>query len=726
MKKTFIVIAVIALCLLPFHALWAQTLEDEIGLAERMSTLVFQIAVILFAAWAGEALFKKLRLPTVLGELVAGIVIGPYLLGAVALPGFADGLFRAGAHFPVSQELYSFATIASIVLLFLVGLETDINIFLRFSLAGSVIGTGGMLVSFVLGDLTVVWFSRAVFGVAYSFTDAVPLFLGVVSTATSVGISATILSEKHKVDSPEGVTILSAAIIDDVLGIILLAIAIGIIKSGNVAWGEIGQIAGRAVGVWLGFMLLGLFFARKISAALKRFKETNTIVVMSFALALLLAGIFEKSGLAMIIGAYVTGLTLSKTDLTYLIQTHLAVFYRFFVPVFFCVMGMLINVRDIFDEKILLIALVYSALAIVGKIVGCSLPALLLNFNFRGASRIGMGMVPRGEVALIVAGIGLSSGVLSSDAFSIGVIMTFFTTLIAPPLFSRMIEKKGEVLRKPTPFKSDQKHITYDFPNRETADLLLTKIIDAFKNEGFFVHLLDIRRHLYGIRKENTFITMRFSPERIIFDCREEDAAFIHTLFYEALAELQRVMRQLQSLAEPEAIGKRILKDTGTTRPRVNGKERALLSRMFQPAGVDFNLQGNTQEKVLEELVRLLISSGQIPPERHDEVLRLLLDREKDISTGLQEGIAFPHARTEIVKEMRTVAGIRKEGVDFGSLDNRPAYIFIATLIPCDQPEPYLKLMAIISRFLSVKENRARLIACKSNRELYEILRELT
>ena len=725
MKKLVIIATITIIGILLCGNLYAQTLEDNAPLAERMATLVFQIAIILIASWGGEQLFKKLRLPIVLGELVAGIIIGPFLLGAIPLPGFVDGLFSVTGNFPVSYELYGFATVASIVLLFLIGLETDINTFLRFSVAGSFIGTGGMVISFLLGDLVTVWFSRFTFGITYGFSDPIPLFLGVISTATSVGISATILSEKRKIDSPEGVTILSAAIIDDVMGIIMLAIIIGIIKSGDIQWGAIGMIAGRAIGVWLGFMLLGLFFARRISAGLKRFKGTNTVAVMSFALALLLSGIFEKSGLAMIIGAYIMGLTLSKTDLTYLLQDKLSIFHRFFVPIFFCVMGMLIDIRVLLDEKILLFALAYSIMAGVAKVTGGGLPALLMNFNLRGAARIGMGMVPRCEVALIIAGIGLSSGIIPTSAFSVVVIMIILSTLIAPSIFSRMIESEGEVMRKPTKLKSDQKHITYDFPNRETAELLLNKIIDAFKSEGFFVHLLHIRRHLYGIRKEDSFITMRFTPEKIIFDCREEDVAFIHTLFYEALAHLQRTMRQLQSLTDRKEIGKKIFQDSGDNKPKFNGKDKNLLTRLVTPNGIEFNLQGDSKDAVLRELVQLFIDTGDLTRANQDEALELFIARESDISTGMQSGIAFPHTRTNLIKRMKTVIGVNKSGVDFNSLDRQPTYIFITSLIPTDQPEPYLKMMSIMSRFFSIKENRARLIACQSNRELYEVFREL-
>ncbi|HDL64932.1 MAG TPA: PTS sugar transporter subunit IIA, partial [Proteobacteria bacterium] len=315
--------------------------------------------------------------------------------------------------------------------------------------------------------------------------------------------------------------------------------------------------------------------------------------------------------------------------------------------------------------------------------------------------------------------------ILSPDAFSVAVIMTFLTTLIAPPIFSRMIDKEGEVLRKPPRLISGNKYIAYEFPNRETAELLLTKIIDAFKNEGFYVNLLDIRRQLYGIRKEDSFISIQFTPKKIIFDCREEDVSFIHTLFYEALAHLQRTIRQLQSLTYREDIGKKIFQDSVNHKPGVNGKDRGLLTRLFTPNAVEYNLQGGDKEEVLRELVQLFIDSGELLHTDREEAFNLILSRENDISTGMQSGIAFPHARTGLVKRMKTVMGINKSGVDFNSLDKLPSRIFIASLIPADQPEPYLKMMSTMSRFLSEKENRARLIACESNRELYEVFSEL-
>ncbi|MBD3264213.1 MAG: hypothetical protein GF375_03820, partial [Candidatus Omnitrophica bacterium] len=524
-KINFVLVSLFVFLAFPLSALYASNGTFQNDLLSRMASLVIQLAVIIFSAWIGGTLFRRFNLPSVLGEIVAGVIIGPYLLGSIPLPGFSGGIFPLAEAFPVSTELYSFTVIASIILLFLVGLETDIETFFTFSLAGSVVGIGGVFFSFIFGDLLAVILSDKLFGIHYGFMDPVPLFLGVISTATSVGISARILSEKRKLDSAEGVTILSGAVIDDVLGIIILAVVVGIIKSGHIEWRDISFIALKAFSIWLGFTALGLMFSSQLGHFLKRFKDKSTIAIMGLALALLLAGIFEKSGLAMIIGAYIMGLSLSKTDLSYIIQENLAVLQRFLVPVFFCVMGMLVNIKEMFVPGIIIFGLIYTVFAVLGKIMGCSLPTLFLNFNLRGALRVGVGMIPRGEVALIIAGIGLSAGILEHQAFSVAIMMTFLTTLLTPPLLARMLESEKPALKKEHQRKIEHRQIVYNMPNPETSELILNKVLDAFENEGFYVHLMEIPDKLYQIRKEQIFITLRYSSEKLVFDCLKEDVS---------------------------------------------------------------------------------------------------------------------------------------------------------------------------------------------------------
>ena len=397
-------------------------------------------------------------LPGVVGELMTGVIIGPYVLGGLAIPGFPHGLFHvsesiASGAIPVSPELYGICSVASIILLFLVGLETDIGLFMRYSLAGSAVGIGGVVVSFLMGDLMAMLFSPMLFDTQLGFFDAPCLFLGIISTATSVGISARILSERRKLDSPEGVTILAGAVIDDVLGMILLAIGLGIISassgSGEIDWGHIGLIAFKAVAVWLTATAAGLIAARKIGTLLKGFGDHSVIAVMSLGLAFILAGLFEEAGLAMIIGAYVMGLSLSRTDLSHLIQEKLHPLHVFLVPVFFTVMGMLVDVRVLASKEVLLFGMLYTVIAAAAKMVGCGVPALFVNFNMRGALRIGAGMLPRGEVTLLIAGTGLAAGILNPKIFGIVVFMTFCAALIAPPVLVNLFKSPKSGLRNP-------------------------------------------------------------------------------------------------------------------------------------------------------------------------------------------------------------------------------------------------------------------------------------
>ncbi|MBW6458557.1 MAG: cation:proton antiporter, partial [FCB group bacterium] len=474
--------------LLPFHLFAA----EDADMVHRMMLLVFQLTVIIFAAKYMGKLFARLRMPSVVGELFAGILIGPYLLGSIPLPNLPHGLFgqflalNPTASLPVSPELYAFSAVASILLLFMVGLETDIDLFLRFSLPSIVIGGMGVAVSFLIGA-----------GIVSSFLD-VPLmhpkalFLGVISTATSVGITARILSARNKISSPEGVTILGSAVIDDVLGIILLAIVIGISagQGSGMDWAYIGRITLKALGVWLLFTVLGLAFSKYISRYLKTFKKQSSVGIMSFGLALLLAGIFESAGLAMIIGAYVMGLSLSKTELSYVIQESLHNIYELLIPVFFCISGMFVNFRVFDNWSIVVFGLIYTIGAYAAKMIGCGLPARFLKFNNLGALRIGAGMIPRGEVALIIIGIGLSYGILTEELTGVAIFMILVTSVIAPLQLDRLFRKKHSGVQKGV-IVNENIQTDYSFPSEDMTDLVAAKLVRYFQREGFYINLIE-------------------------------------------------------------------------------------------------------------------------------------------------------------------------------------------------------------------------------------------
>ena len=341
--------------------------DMEQNLMERMTSLVFQISVIIFLAYIFGGIAKKIKMPSVFGELLVGILISPFLLGKIPLPGFPQGLFPPIGDFIISPELYSISILASIILLFKSGLETDFNILLSYFGSGFIVAVGGVVVSFFIG----LFISYSVFH--FSLFSPQSLMIGIITVATSVGITVRILAENKKVNSPEGVTIIAAAVIDDVLGIILLAIVMSLIvsfkKSGQlqIQWVSIELLALKTFILWLGVTVLGVVFSFRISSFIKKFRSKVEMTVASFGLALLLAGFFEKAGLAMIIGAYIMGFSLSNTDLRYVILENLKVLESFFIPIFFVVMGMMVNLKVFTDSRVLLFGIIFSIGSFISK-----------------------------------------------------------------------------------------------------------------------------------------------------------------------------------------------------------------------------------------------------------------------------------------------------------------------------------------------------------------------
>ena len=688
------------------------------SMTHRMMMLVIQLGIILFAARLGNILFEKFHLPGVLGELSAGIIIGPYLIGAIPIPGFSNGLFPMYLpSFPISPELFGISTLASIVLLFTIGLETDFRLFLRYSFVGSLVGVGGVVFSFAIGDILTILFSKYLFGQSLGFFSPQCLFLGVISTATSVGISARILSEQRKLDSPEGVTILSDAIIDDVLGIILLAVGLGIItasaKSGNMDWGHIGVIAVKAIGIWLAATVIGLLASNKISMLLKWFRDRMSITMMAFGFALILAGLFEEAGLAMIIGAYVMGLSLSKTDINRVVMEKMGSIYSFLVPVFFTVMGMLVNIRLFTSKTILLFGIIYTIGAIIAKFLGCGIPTLFTNFNLRGALRIGAGMLPRGEVALIIAGIGLASGLMSPEVFGIAVLMTLITTLISPPILVALFAHEQSGVKKMVKI-DEESHLSFQFPNVQTAGLMASKLFSLFESEGFYVHTLIQSEHIYQLRKDEMIIGVHINLDAIEIDCDKSEVSYINTAMYEVLAEFEATVKALRKPIDGDSIARRIQETTeAATSPR-SGLAQYLTTDVLVPS-----LKSNTKSETINELLGILNDNGLIKD--YDLASKTVYERENSMSTGIQFGIAIPHGRCDAVDKLVCAVGIKRDGVDFNSIDGQATQIIVLTLSPESASTPHMQFMSMVSQALD-EVGRSKLLACKTSKQMYAVL----
>lgn len=387
----------------------------------------------------GEIAERYLKIPPVLGELAAGILISPFLLGGVHWFG-GRAIFELphDGELPVEPQLFFVAQLAAVILLFQAGLETDRKQFTKYARPAAAVAAGGVLLPFVVGFGATVMLG---FAGINSIREMIPaLFVGAIMTATSVGITARVLADIRRLDSPESVTVLASAVVDDVLGIIILAIILGISAEGSVTAGSIGIIFLKAAGFWLGLMIIGSILSKYISMAVLWFKSAGATLVLALGLAFVASAVAEiYFGLAMIIGAYTIGLALSSTKLKHQIEDSIRSVNNLLVPVFFVVIGMQVDFSafgsgDTSLASTIVFTVVLVVSAVVSKMVGSGVPALFVGFNRSGAYRIALGMLPRGEMGLYIAGIGLTSGVIGQDIFGAAVVMMVVTTLIAPVL----------------------------------------------------------------------------------------------------------------------------------------------------------------------------------------------------------------------------------------------------------------------------------------------------
>ena len=743
--------------------------------SEEMLFLVLQIGVIIFAARVGGAIASLFRLPSILGELAAGILIGPWALGGV---GWGDGLFRyglfhgaalrtlnaladggatemfgtvagCGAMFPASSTaLYGIATLASVILLFLSGLETNLKMFLRYSFVGTLVGLGGVIVSFLFGDLCAVYLLPHFFDsfkdlgtlpLAQAMIREAPLYMGIMSTATSVGITARILSEKKKMDSEEGTTIMAGAVIDDVLGLIVLAIGNGIIAANaklagggasaaaGMDWGAIGIVAAKAFGVWLGVTLVGVVFARYIARFLKfAFKEPVLIATMAFGLALGLAGFFESMGLAMIIGAYVMGLSLSRTDLRHPIQEMLSPVYTFLVPIFFCVMGMMVDVRALCSEPVLVFGGIYTVLAVLAKILGCMVPSLFCGFNVLGGLRIGAGMVPRGEVALIIAGLGLSAGYLTQEIFGIGILMTLVTTVVAPPALVGLFIPRARGVRRPSRAHDGSREVSFELDHVATAELMLARLVMEFRNEGFFTSLLSKDDHIWEIAMDDIELTVRREDRRIRFTCTPAEEAMVMTAWMEVASQMNDLAQSIARPIRKEDV-ERMVTSVEAAKRGHEGVGRYLQGFVMLP-----NFRATSKREAIEKMVGEIVRACPNHVRDAAAATAAVLKREASMPTGLDHGIAVPHGRdANIVGIAGAVAIVDNSNTangcipDYETIDNSPLRIIVLTLASDSAQTPYLKLMSFISRALRADNGYDKLVACKTADEMRKFFRKV-
>jgi len=372
------------------------------------------LAGILIAAKLLGELAERVGQPAVVGELLAGVILGPSLVG------FVD---------PTTPALHLIAEIGLVMLLFGIGLETDLKRLLSVGGAAFTVALVGVALPFGLGYVV----SRA-FGVAL----LPAIVAGAALTATSVGITARVFSDLGELKSVEGQIVLGAAVIDDVIGLVILAIVSDLV-AGN-APSVLGVV--RTTAVAFGFLaatlLAGRYVVPPLFDLLARTGKEQTLASMALALAFLLAVLASSVGSALIVGAFAAGLVLAPTRHVEAVERGIVRLANVFVPIFFVSVGAAVDVRTFGSRDVVIIGVALTAVAILGKFAAGYAPAWV---RARKAL-IGVGMVPRGEVGLIFAQTGLVAGVINAGEYSALMLMVLVTTFLAPPLLRRLIGKR--------------------------------------------------------------------------------------------------------------------------------------------------------------------------------------------------------------------------------------------------------------------------------------------
>ncbi|HDR7914065.1 TPA: cation:proton antiporter [Bacillus wiedmannii] len=378
----------------------------------------FQIALILLSTKLAGDLSVRLGQPSVLGKLIVGIVIGPAILGWIEN----------------SELLTQLSNVGVILLMFMAGLETDLDELNANRNSSLAVALGGIILPFVGGYVA---------GLVIGMEQGNAIFLGLLLCATSVSISVQTLRDLGKMKTRESTTMLGAAVFDDILVVILLAFAMSFLGADDV---NLTMVILKKVVFFASIILIGWKGVPAIMRWLSPLRVSESIVSAALIICFSFAYFGERLGIAGIIGAFAAGIAISQTNYKHEVEKKVEpIAYAMFVPVFFVSIGMNITFDGIGDQIWFILAL--TVIAILTKLIGCGFGARMTGFDAKSSAIIGAGMVSRGEVALILAGTGLSSGLLAQDYFTAIVIVVILTTMVTPPMLKYTFGAKDKAMK---------------------------------------------------------------------------------------------------------------------------------------------------------------------------------------------------------------------------------------------------------------------------------------
>ena len=398
---------------------------------EAIIHVLISLAILLFAAKIFAELFNKLRLPAVLGELLAGIIVGPFALGSIPI-------FDGKPLVILNETVRQIGEISGIVILFIAGLQITPREFLKGGAASFTIGALGVIVPFFLG-----YYVFTIFGLE----GLQAILIATALTATSVAITVRVLTELGKMQTKEAKIILGAAIVDDILAIAVLSVVLTMVQSGNMApsFIDITFLILKILGIFVVLLLGAIIIVPRIVNSERLWKARGSIEGIVTASFFGASAIAAAVGLSPIVGAFSVGMAVASTKIIKRVEEYVDKLEIIFAPLFFAIIGAQVNLTGV-NIEVLMLSAIIIVVAIVSKLAGCGIPALLFLKNKSKAMKVGIGMISRGEVGLIVAGIGVTSGALSSNIYTTVIIMVAVTTLITPVWLKRAYRKEPPVV----------------------------------------------------------------------------------------------------------------------------------------------------------------------------------------------------------------------------------------------------------------------------------------
>lgn len=379
--------------------------------------IVISLAVLLFSAKLLAELFHRIKMPVVLGELLAGIIVGPFALGGLPI-------FNGEPLVILDETVKHIGEIAAIVILFIAGLEITPREFLKGGAASFTVGSLGVIVPFFVG-----FYVFLTFGL-----EAIEsMLVATALTATSIAITIQVLTELGKMQTKEARLILGAAIVDDILAIAALSVVTTMVQTGDTspAIMDITFLILKILGLFAVLLIGSVLLVPRILHIERLWRSEGSMEGVTTAAFFGAAGLAAFVGLSPIVGSFSVGMAVASTKVIKKVEDYVSKLGIIFAPLFFAIIGAQVDLRGV-NIEVLYLSGIIIAIAVVTKLVGCGLPALIFLKNKGKAMKVGIGMVSRGEVGLIVAGVGVSSGALSADIYTTVIIMVALTTIITP------------------------------------------------------------------------------------------------------------------------------------------------------------------------------------------------------------------------------------------------------------------------------------------------------